>query len=93
MTGRGRRWTRQALWLPGGEKVGANPTDGGKRGSKRHLVVDGAGILLTVVHTAANVHDSKMLEELVDANRPIRGPTGRPGRPCKRPKKLHADKG
>jgi IS5 family transposase len=34
-----------------------------------------------------------MLEELVDMIRPIRGPTGRPGRPRKRPKKLHADKG
>ena len=34
-----------------------------------------------------------MLEELVDAIRPIRRPRGRPGRPRKRPKKLHADKG
>ncbi len=34
-----------------------------------------------------------MLEELVDAIWPIRGPRGRPGRPRKRPKKLHADKG
>ncbi len=44
-------------------------------------------------HTAANVHDSKMLEEAVDAIRPIRGAQGRPGRPRKRPGKLHADKG
>jgi transposase len=56
-------------------------------------VVDGAGIPLAVAHTAANVHDSMMLEELVDAIRPIRRPRGRPGRPRKRPKKLHADKG
>jgi IS5 family transposase len=34
-----------------------------------------------------------MLEETADAIRPIRGPRGRPGRPRKRPKKLHADKG
>ena len=34
-----------------------------------------------------------MLEELVDAIRPICGPRGRAGRPRKRPKKLHADKG
>jgi len=46
-----------------------------------------------VRHTAANVHDSKMLEEAVDAIRPIRGARGRPGRPRKRPGKLHADKG
>ena len=44
-------------------------------------------------HTAANVHDSKMLEETVDAIRPVSGPPGRPGRPRKRPGKLHADKG
>ncbi len=41
--------------------------------------------------TAANVHDSKALEESVDAIEPIERP-GR-GRPRKRPKKLHADKG
>ena len=41
--------------------------------------------------TAANVHDSKVLEELVDGIEPIRHP-GR-GRPRKRPEKLHADKG
>ncbi len=44
-------------------------------------------------HTAANVHDSKMLEQAVDAIRPVSGPRGRPGRPRKRPGKLHADKG
>ena len=41
--------------------------------------------------TAANVHDSQALEESVDAVGPIKHP-GR-GRPRKRPKKLHADKG
>ncbi|MDP8951752.1 MAG: IS5 family transposase [Actinomycetota bacterium] len=74
----------------GGQKTGPNPTDRGKRGSKRHLVVDRNGVPLAVRHTAANVHDSKMLEEAVDAIRPIRRPRGRPR---KRPKKLHADKG
>jgi transposase len=43
-----------------------------------------------VVLTAANVHDSKVFEELVDAVGPIKRP-GR-GRPRKRPEKLHADK-
>lgn len=43
-----------------------------------------------MMHTAANVHDSKALEEAVDAVSPIRKPCGRPR---KRPKKLHADKG
>jgi IS5 family transposase len=39
------------------------------------------------------VHDSKLLAPLVDAVQPIRRPTGEPGRPRKRPAKLHADKG
>lgn len=43
-----------------------------------------------MIHTAANVHDSKALEETVDAIAPIRKPGQ--GRPRKRPKKLHADK-
>ena len=43
--------------------------------------------------TAANVHDSKAFEELVDKIEPIRRPAGKPGRPRKRPEKLHADKG
>ena len=56
-------------------------------------MVDRRGVPLAVSHSAANVHDSKMLEETVDAIRPVRRPRGRPGRPRKRPKKLHADKG
>lgn len=39
--------------------------------------------------TAANVHDSTVFEELVDAIEPIKRPRGRPR---KRPDKLHADK-
>lgn len=41
--------------------------------------------------SAANVHDSKMLIPTVDALEPIR--SSRVGRPRRRPKKLHADKG
>jgi IS5 family transposase len=74
----------------GGQKTGKNPTDKGKSGSKRHVVVDREGIPLSVIHTAANVHDSKVLEEAVDAISPIRKSSG--GRPRKRPKKVHADK-
>ncbi|MDQ4062624.1 MAG: IS5 family transposase [Actinomycetota bacterium] len=77
----------------GGEKVGKNPTDRGKPGSKRHLVSDRKGVPLAVVLSAANVHDSKVLEDVVDAIEPIRRPAGKPGRPRKRPDKLHADKG
>jgi transposase len=55
-------------------------------------VVDRKGIPLAVRLAAANVHDSKLLEPLVDAIPPIIGPRGRPGRPRFRPTKLHADK-
>lgn len=41
--------------------------------------------------TAANVHDSKVFDELLDAVPPLH--TGRRGRPRFRPAKLHADKG
>ena len=34
-----------------------------------------------------------LLEAVVDAVSPIKGPRGRPGRPRKRPAKLHLDKG
>jgi transposase len=74
----------------GGEAVGPNPTDRGKPGSKHHLLTDRNGVPLAVVLTAANIHDSKVFEELVDAVEPIKRP-GR-GRPRKRPEKLHADK-
>ena len=38
-------------------------------------------------------HDSQLLEDVVDAVPAVIGPRGRPGRPRKRPAKLHADKG
>lgn len=75
----------------GGAHVGRNPTDKGKPGSKQHLVVDRAGIPLAVDVGAANVHDSRMLEPMLDAVPPLK--TGRRGRPRRRPDKLHADKG
>lgn len=53
-------------------------------------MVDRRGIPLAVRQSAANVHDSKMLEATVDAIPAIKG---RRGRPRKRPVKLHADKG
>jgi transposase len=76
----------------GGEATGPNPTDRGKPGSKYHLVVDKRGIPLAVCLSAANAHDATQLLPLVDQIPPIIGPRGRPGRPRKRPAKLHADK-
>jgi transposase len=74
----------------GGECTGPNPTDRGKPGSKRHVLVDAGGIPLALLLSAANVHDSRLLEPLLDAVPPVRQCAGRPRR---RPGKLHADKG
>jgi transposase len=76
-----------------GELTGANPSDRGKPGSKYHLLIDAIGIPLAVGLSAANTHESQLLEQLVDAVPAIIGPQGWPGRPRKRPVKLHADKG
>lgn len=73
----------------GGQATGPSPTDRGKPGCKRHLVVDAQGIPLAHVLTPANVTDSKAFELTLDAVPPIQGPLGRPRR---RPEKLHADK-
>jgi IS5 family transposase len=48
---------------------------------------------LAVVLSAANTHDSLLLEQVVDAVPSIKGLRGRPGRPRRRPAKLHLDKG
>jgi transposase len=45
-----------------------------------------------VTLSAANTHDSMLLEAVVDAVAPVKGPRGRPGRPRQRPAKLHLDK-
>lgn len=69
--------------------MGPNPTDRGKPGTKRHVIVDRQGIPLATRLTGANRHDSAVFEDVVDAILPIRR---RRGRPRQRPAKLHADK-
>jgi transposase len=91
-------WSRASLdslsvRQTGGELTGPNPTDRGKPGSKYHLLVDRHGTPLAVALSTANTHDSVLLELVVDAVPPTKGPRGRPGRPRKRPAKLHGDKG
>jgi transposase len=81
---------RERAGQKGGEATGPNPTDRGKPGSKRHVLVDAGGIPLAFALTPANVHDSILLEPVLDAVTPIRQCAGRPR---KRPAKLHADKG
>ena len=75
----------------GGGCVGPDPTDRGRPGTKRHVPVDAAGIPLALLSTPANVHDSTVLEPLIDAAPPVRRCAGR--RPRRRPGKPHADKG
>ena len=44
-----------------GDLIGRNPTDRGKAGSKRSLLVEAAGDPLRVIVAGANVHDTKLL--------------------------------
>ena len=56
-------------------------------------MVDRHGIPLAVRLSGANAHDATQLLPLIDAVPSIIGPRGKPGRPRKRPAKLHGDKG
>ncbi|GAA4887021.1 IS5 family transposase [Pseudonocardia benzenivorans] len=76
-----------------GELTGPSPTDRGKVGSKYHVLCDRGGLPLHALVTGANAHDSRMLAPLLDTNPGVRERAGRPGRPRRRPDKLHADKG
>jgi IS5 family transposase len=49
------------------EAVGRNPTDREKKGSKRHLLVDGHSVPLSLIVTGANRHDVSQLTALLDA--------------------------
>jgi len=51
----------------GGDLVGANPTDRGKKGVKRSLLVEAGGGPLAVVVGGANVHDTKLLHATLEA--------------------------
>ena len=51
----------------GGDRVGKNPTDRGKNGTKRSLIVDEQGGPLGVVIDGANRHDAKLLKATIEA--------------------------
>jgi transposase len=72
-----------------GALTGKNPTDRAKKGTKRHLLVDGQGTPLAVRLTGANRNESLEAMNLVDDIPPIRGKRGRPRR---RPKALYGDR-
>jgi putative transposase len=61
-----RRWLsgQGAFW---GDKVGPNPTDRGKNGTKKSLLVEQQGGPLAAVVEAANVHDTKLLKATLEA--------------------------
>ena len=48
------------------ETVGPNPTDRGKKGSQRNLLVDGCGVPLSLVVSGANRHDVTQLEIVIE---------------------------
>jgi putative transposase len=50
----------------GGAATGVNPTDRGKKGTKRSLRTDGQGIPLAIVVAGANRHDKVLLEATLD---------------------------
>jgi len=45
--------------------LGQIPRTGGKKGSKRHLLVDGRGVPLSIVVTGANRHDVSQLDAVL----------------------------
>ncbi len=51
----------------GGDGIGKNPTDRGKGGTKRSVIVDAEGGPLGIVVAGANVHDTKLLSETIEA--------------------------
>jgi transposase len=71
-----RHSTARACRLRGGEQTGKDPTNRGKLGTKRHVVVNRHGVPLAVTISGANVHDSQLLEETVDAIPALRLRTG-----------------
>ena len=51
----------------GGEKTGKNPTDRGKVGTKRSLLVNAQGLPLAIVVSGANTPDGRLLESTLQA--------------------------
>ena len=68
--------------------MGQTQRIGGKNGSKRHLLVDGRGVPLSIIVTGANRHDVSQLEAVLDGI-----VVQRPQSPARRNKHLCADAG
>src|ERR1017187_8450044 len=71
-----------------GKKTGPNPTDRGKSGTKRSMLVEGNGVPLAVAVAGANRHDMKLAEPTLE-NMVIE----RPKPTKKHPQNMCMDKG
>lgn len=49
-----------------GEQTGANPTDRGKKGTKRHVLTKAHGLPIELTVTGANVHDKTQVEAVLE---------------------------
>lgn len=77
--------------FPPGKGGGEDVEHGYKgKGVTIHSLVDGQGMPLAVLSTAANIYEPDMVMELLEA---VAVQTGTVGRPRKRPKVLQADAG
>lgn len=74
-----------------GRKVGPNPTDRGRCGSKLNLMSSSEGVPLAVILSAANEHDVNFILPLVYTKLPRIG--GLRGRPREFPSTVRADCG
>ena len=64
MAGGGRGYGKSPFW---GDDVGRNPTDRGKNGVKRSLLVEESGGPLSIVIAGATRHDTKLLQATLEA--------------------------
>lgn len=80
-------WARHPL---GGKKTGKNPTDRGKRGVKRSLLVEADGIPVGVAVDGANRTDMKMVEATLES---IPEAAARPEPTPEQPQNMCLDKG
>jgi putative transposase len=64
----------------GGKKVGKNPTDRGKIGTKRSVLTDGGGVPLGLAVEGANRNDFRMVQETLTSI-PVERPMPTPEKP------------
>jgi putative transposase len=71
-----------------GKKVGKNPTDRGKIGTKRSLLTDGGGVPVGLAVEGANRNDFKLVRETIESI-----PVERPEPTTDKPQGMCLDKG